>query len=628
MRFIKIVSTKSLLYKIIRKFSFLILTLILFITLPTIYAGAMPDVKIISTTYDPPEISPGETTYLTVTIENRGDMSAYYGSVELSMQENDEQFIDIENYDWVKNNYHINYEFLSAGERVSKTFKIRASEYTDPPKTIEIRIYAIVDDPEHVDYDKVYTTLKIVRSKSEVLGEVRANARYYLNKAREHLVEGFYEDAIDAAQRAASEYEKINNSTATLEAAQIISDANRLKGLTEREKNATNILFLAQDAYNSGDYTEAKKLALESKEIYEKLLTNNDTGDNYTGNYTPDYAVKIDEIDELLTDIEQQAKKRFNSHISNLSLVLILLIMFSIPFLVGFMLDAAGVVDMAHIDSNTLISDSFMQTMPLMIISAVPIMLLSLWVSVDFNLLSTMVPFYFILFLLIFLIFRIIFFKFHGKLLEYSIISDDEAEINIFIYMLPAYFPTLTALYLIDTDPSFLFTFVLPAAGYRMGRYAGYGIMVGILSLFLLAGGHVWSIIPEDYISNNSLMTSDIISALFISILMAASLLLYLWTYSRYYRQPGGRRAGARAASGGEGTGKKERHWEGFIEVKSASDIPESAKDPYLGEDIYGLILKGNRIVKCRACGAYYDKETLKFYGYRCARTGCPNGEY
>ncbi len=63
----------------------------------------------------------------------------------------------------------------------------------------------------------------------------------------------------------------------------------------------------------------------------------------------------------------------------------------------------------------------------------------------------------------------------------------------------------------------------------------------------------------------------------------------------------------------------------GFSEVMDFSEIPEEAMEPYADERIHDLIAKGKTIVKCNECGAYYDKEILKFYNENCARYGCGN---
>ena len=60
-----------------------------------------------------------------------------------------------------------------------------------------------------------------------------------------------------------------------------------------------------------------------------------------------------------------------------------------------------------------------------------------------------------------------------------------------------------------------------------------------------------------------------------------------------------------------------------YEEVKDHSEIPKAAIDPYTEKKIHDLIAQGKRIKKCKACGTYYDKDILEFYGHNCAVYGC-----
>jgi len=78
----------------------------------------------------------------------------------------------------------------------------------------------------------------------------------------------------------------------------------------------------------------------------------------------------------------------------------------------------------------------------------------------------------------------------------------------------------------------------------------------------------------------------------------------------------------------------KEKHMprkkpKGFTRVgeKEYAKIPEDAIDPYTGERIHDLIAQGKSIIRCRDCGAYYDKEVWGHYGKICVRIGCSNAE-
>ena len=63
------------------------------------------------------------------------------------------------------------------------------------------------------------------------------------------------------------------------------------------------------------------------------------------------------------------------------------------------------------------------------------------------------------------------------------------------------------------------------------------------------------------------------------------------------------------------------------VKEKEYAGIPEDAIDPYTEERIHDLIAQGKSIIRCRDCGAYYDKEVWEHYGKICVRIGCSNAE-
>jgi len=67
----------------------------------------------------------------------------------------------------------------------------------------------------------------------------------------------------------------------------------------------------------------------------------------------------------------------------------------------------------------------------------------------------------------------------------------------------------------------------------------------------------------------------------------------------------------------------------GFSRVKKKEykKIPKDAIDPFTHHDIHDLIAQGKSIIRCRDCGAYYDKEVWEHYGKICVRIGCSNAE-
>ena len=68
---------------------------------------------------------------------------------------------------------------------------------------------------------------------------------------------------------------------------------------------------------------------------------------------------------------------------------------------------------------------------------------------------------------------------------------------------------------------------------------------------------------------------------------------------------------------------------EGFEVVRSREyeQIPGEAIDPFTLHKIHDLITQGKKIIKCRDCELYYDKEVWEYYGKICATMGCSNSE-
>lgn len=63
------------------------------------------------------------------------------------------------------------------------------------------------------------------------------------------------------------------------------------------------------------------------------------------------------------------------------------------------------------------------------------------------------------------------------------------------------------------------------------------------------------------------------------------------------------------------------------VNEREYEEIPKGAVEPYTEESIHNLIAQGRPIVKCKGCGAYYDRDVWKYYGKMCARIGCSNSE-
>lgn len=184
--------------------------------------------------------------------------------------------------------------------------------------------------------------------------------------------------------------------------------------------------------------------------------------------------------------------------------------------------------------------------------------------------------------------------------------DDLDMEDNFLLSIINIYLPAIAAMLILLFLGVFEFSlililpFIVPIVAYYFFKQLGY---ISSCTFFI------------------NYLIFDLEGALIMSALSAAGIILYKFRFRQVED------LGDISIEETIHTGMPVFAYTGFSKVKNYSEIPDEAIDPYTLENIHDLIMKGKEIVKCNACGTYYDKEILKFYGNSCAVLGCSNSQ-
>ena len=186
-------------------------------------------------------------------------------------------------------------------------------------------------------------------------------------------------------------------------------------------------------------------------------------------------------------------------------------------------------------------------------------------------------------------------------------ITDRYFRDKFILSLVAIYLPAIAAMFLLLLIDVFEFSvililpFIVPVAAYYFFKQLGYVTSCAFLIIYLIF---------------------DMQSALIVSAISAAGVIVYK---SRFRRV---KDAGEISIGETINSGMPVLAYTGFSAVKDYSEIPDEAIDPYTQHRIHELITQGKKIVKCNACGTYYDREILNFYQNSCAVFGCANSKF